>query len=868
MFVTLFKSSLCQRVFSREKKHYNVAKFSTKLDRITNSASLPASAKGSRPLSALHIIPWQRKECRQIADNAVIASQHNDKPTFRYLDEHFSTTEAGGSSMYATISATHRQNKPHQDSEEGVASSQPDYPACSSLETTRVTSGAETDQSTEDITSEQASSILFVDLDEAVHGVYAAASYAIKALKGHGSEEIVRQLHAEAQQLVNTPVQWIQQTGTAQGLADVVTSITMGAVLIPLSLLALKAGKEEFSLAREEKSRLKLQQSALLEQQKMLNNAFADMNEVKVLQVINQQKLRALAFSRQQNDDTGKIGFFSFSSGISIIAKVSLETIAKCISVSATGPMVTALTTVAGVCNTVILAPFAAVSAVGLGAYMARVSGAKMKAFGAEKRSAINRYDHDSFLQGSSLPSVSNLCLDHYRQFLRQKLDQHEKFHKSFRNWNRGFFAGGTFYTVSALGHLSVLIAAGSGVAVIVSPLILGILLISGSIGGVIMGLCSHQFLFGHSRFQRYDNYFKQDDADLDRHFLATVDLFLTGNTASGPLAGEELRADFYHKIYRQEEIRQNLLQRIAEDTGKIFIGRYVYTADTEETRKKRGDQPIGNRRVKATLLRYKDQSKAGLFSAQAFARQLPHGSLENARHSAHDMWNSERTILTKSHLADWLKTHDVSIEMKEIVDLQLSTLSRRLKFKAQVYERVTSSGQRTGSTPYADSENQQQSMTSKIIESATNELSRQLQSGKELLHQLAEFRQTLNRSVDTDDQKTERILRFISLQQGRICSQPDGEVTLNQSLHRLARYLLDEAPSRYRNLRGKLLETELQSLRLRQLFSATAESVDLQCNSTARVPDLHKSNGSMGGEGFLSNQSLKVLSGGSDRNG
>ncbi|RMR15081.1 hypothetical protein ALP90_05681 [Pseudomonas amygdali pv. ulmi] len=645
---------------------------------------------------------------------------------------------------------------------------------------------------------------IVVDVDEAIHGLYAAISYLAQAMKG-GGQEVAKQFSEEAQVLAHSPLEWVKDQGVPHGVADFAMGVSVGGALLPFSLLAMKAGVEEIHGARHEHKRLGKLKGQLLERLDRLKpapsgGAIEGLEGVQRLQV--EQQLEELAFSKQQNTDGGMVGVFSLSSGAAIAAKVGLETGAKSAFIAtsgAAGP--SAATAAAGIAGTFALGPLAAGSAMGLGAYMVHKSAAKAKAFKAEKQDTLAAH-HGLREEQRTTP------LKQYGDFLEQKLDQHQRFYDNYRDWNKGFLAGSGIYTAGTLAKVGMVAAVGAGAVALAEPVTLATVIALGAGGGAMMGASSHQFLSGHGRHHRYEKYFKKDDPELDRHFLAGADLLCLNDPDSGPLAGLELRSDFHQHIYQREERRQDLLERIAGETGKRFTGRYTYTADTEATREKRGDKPGKLERIKAQLNQRKENTAARLSSAKAFGSHLAGGHLSGAAQASRDTWNTQRTALSKTHVAQWLAHNDAGepLEtMKAMLDPQLAMVQKRLEIKLRTYAAVKLQGQ--GDLPLEDG---------RKLRNVLVDLDKDLAKDDLLYRQLTEVRHSLDQPGD-DGERSARIGRFISLQMGK--PHEEATVPLAQRHRDLAHYLLEDAPTRYRDLRGMLLETELQATRLRRRF-------------------------------------------------
>lgn len=667
---------------------------------------------------------------------------------------------------------------------------------------------------------------IVVDVDEAIHGMYAAISYAVQAMKG-GGQEVAQHFRDDAHVLANAPLEWVKDQGAPHGMADFAMGVSVGGALLPFSLLAMKAGVEEIHGARHEHKRLGKLKEHLMRRLEQLQPAPRDTTTDGALATLDgppsidrlqlEQQLDDLALSTQQNSDAGMVGVFSLGSGAAIATKVGLEMGAKSAFIAtggAAGPA--AATAAAGVAGTFALGPLAAGSAMGLGAYMVHKSAAKAKAFSAQKHETLDAHQ--------SLPEERSTPLKEYGDFLGQKLGQHEHFYANYRDWNKGFLAGSGLYTAGTLAKVGMVAAVGAGATVLAEPATLATVIALGAVGGAMMGASSHQFLSGHGRHHRYEQYFKKDDLELDRHFLAAADLLCLNDSKSGPLTGLELRSDFHQHIYQREEQRQDLLEQIASETGKRFTGRYTYTADTEATRDKRGEKPGKRQRLKDQLIQRKENTAIRLSAAKTFSRTLSGGSLGAAVQGSRDTWNEHRTALSKTHVAQWLEAHDASEPMKAMLDQQLAVVEKRLEIKLRTFAAVKV--QTEGGLSLENGQNVRDSLVG---------LDNALEADDLLYRQLTEVRSSLDQP-GSDEERSLGISRFISLQQGKLYDAAQAPVPLAHSHRALAHYLLEDAPKRYRDLRGILLETELQATRLRGRFH-TAMTEPAQTTPSPRVP-------------------------------
>jgi len=686
---------------------------------------------------------------------------------------------------------------------------------------------------------------IVVDLDEAVHGVYAAIVYLAQSLKGGGGG-IAKEFADNARLLANHPIGWVKDTGTPHGVADFGIAVGVAGALLPLALMAIKAGVEELRGAAHNRKEIKTELAQIERDIQGLDSLMAPSQWVSgnagggrlpdnvprllsSLRSIKQQRQQALGFLRQQNKaDTG-VGLFSTSAGVSILVKASTDIATKSAFIATGGHSAAlAATGVAGIAGTFALGPVAAVSALGLGGYMVHKSRKKRDAFRLEKN-ATEQQLADLLDGDTHVPEVGE-----YHQFLAQKLKQHDDFFTSYASWNKGFLAGSTLYTGSVVAKVAVVAAAAAGGAAIAHPPVLAALLVLGTVGGVVMGASSQQFLTGHGRQHRYQGYYKNDDPELNREFLASVDLLAVHHVDADPLCGLKLRSAFFGQISSREDQRQTVLQRVADKLGKRYDDKYIYTGDVASVVKKRGSKPTRGQFVRDAVKRAGADAGGRLHAASSF---LGHSMRLHkpavARQAAQKTWNDSRAYLTRTSLKSWLvdpKNIDAQIDMMTgMLDTQLGYLEAKIDIKTAAYQSIAA---RSGGL-IRTSENQNRSAThttaelnilsvpqgieiKKILVSLDRDLELDQLSYSQTLAVRVALKSVAHRARVDAPGLALAIDRFVTLQKGEHYDPHAAVPDSAASWRTLATYLQKDAPKRYRDLRGKLIETELQATRLR----------------------------------------------------
>ena len=674
---------------------------------------------------------------------------------------------------------------------------------------------------------------IIVDLDEAVHGVYAAIGYLVQSFKG-GSGGVAQQFKDNANLLASNPTGWITNSEAPQGAVDFGVSVGIAAVLLPLAVLAIKAGVEEMHGASHTGKELKRKIADMeadvegLANSGLTSNVQMPRKLAELADAVNRERLTAMKFLVKQNKADGRIGLFSASAGSAILTKASAE-IAEKAAYIATGANHAAILATEGVgfASTFGLGPVAALASTGLGGYALTKSIRKRDEFKSDKQLAERQI---AALIGNDNEQVQNVSA--YHTFLSAKLEQHDKFFDSYVKWNKGFLSGSTLYSAGTTAKMAVAIAAFAGASALSHGAIPAALLASVSVGGAIMGVSSQHFLTGHGRQQRYQNYYKDDDPELDRNFLASVDLL----EDAGSLRGLKLRADFFRQISSRDDQRQSFLSNVAGATGKRFDDQYTYTADSPEVIERRGPKLTKKEVAQRAATRTANNSVGRLMAAGKFATQaVKSASISSATSSAKKEWNDSRAYLTRTSLKTWLNEpdnidHQIKF-MSKMLDTQIDFIEQKVDAKVDTYK-IASNQLSSGVNPGAEAVNastatsgtQQPRELKKLLVQLDKDLEKD-----QLLHAQALKLRTALQSLSNgswnaakESELASAMSQFIKVQSGETY---DSNATANVDTARdqFANYMMKDAPKRYRDLRGKLIETELQSARLRDQVSTSA---------------------------------------------
>jgi len=430
-----------------------------------------------------------------------------------------------------------------------------------------------------------------IDLDEAVHGMYSGVNYGKQGVE-KGVSEIAKTLAEEAKLLHHKPLEYIRHELQPENYADIALTGAITVFLTPLAFKALMAGIEEFHEAGEHAKELKVVRKDKKRQLNQLEQAFkeipSDQRQEPLQKLVNGAKFYAtqqdddLALAEKQNRLSQAIGVASAVSGGAILAGTTTKLGTQIGLTAASGgtaniqnfltgsAAATAGTTALGAASTFALAPVAALGAIGLGAAFSIKSHKKFKNL---KQRTIPTMDYFKEIRNEKNPEKTD-ALEKYQYFIHTKIDQRERFYKDFDRSNKLFLAASSVYGAGAIGKAVIVGAALAGVGLLSNPVTLGATVGVAAVGGIGMALNSHQFLTGHGKQHRYDEYLNTDIPLIDRHFLASADLLST------PDQGLSLRAGFYNLIKQREDRRQDFLVAVANDKNRAY-SKKLHSTDT-----------------------------------------------------------------------------------------------------------------------------------------------------------------------------------------------------------------------------------------------------------------------------------------------
>ncbi|KAG0192129.1 hypothetical protein DFQ28_010010 [Apophysomyces sp. BC1034] len=760
-------------------------------------------------------------------------------------------------------------------------------------------------------------------LGTAMRGLYSAMAAPIQVLKGC-TQTTADGLDQASELIEADPLDSIKKTGISEEVFSRNEIIGDNSALLLLAIAELKSGIQEVKHATHKHKELNRsimqieQEIASLDllgippssighracateahSAGMYSQAQSMMTCLRSIKEVNRE---ILTFLQKQNRADAAMGACSIASGSAVLTKASVGLSAKA-AISATdgNAVAAALDHIAGFV-TLGLEPVVGLSAVASGAYKVHKSRQKRDAYRAAKDATdkrievmgneyINELLEQHKRQGNRVDADDAAWFTRFADFYSLKSKQRDQFFTSYARWNNSFLAGSSIYTASVLTKVGVAgaVAAGTAGAAAAHPAVAGGILAATIAGLVMMSASSQHSLIDYRKQRRYQSYYTDDDPELNRTFLESMDVLNwdNRNRDTPPLDGALLQTAFYKQIYQREEQRQKFLLNVADQIDKRYE-EYVYTGDATD----RGAKPTAQQHIQRVAKRAAEDSLGRLKAASSFliqtAKLKPSGT-----QAAKQAWNDSRGYLTRTSLKTWLakkspEAQTTQIELFEgMLDTQTAYLHRKLEAKIKVYRNVACKLTGTSaSSPDTDPIENVRISTVGSLTDATQE-----HAFKEIFHGLdADIRHiedvrvenhpvdvsrglTLKEmlvDLDKDLEHDQRLYRdalavqaqfknlkqhleqhksplthedsqllavaidqFISVQKGELVDPHARRTNLAASHDKLATYLMKGAPRRYRDLRGKLHETLMQATRQFDLCRARLKPQHDNANST-----------------------------------
>lgn len=649
-----------------------------------------------------------------------------------------------------------------------------------------------------------------VDLDEAALGGYNIVEN-LQIVGNQGLTGLVDELGAQAEKLYSAPTQWIRDQVSSTGAVDAGISFAVSGVVLPLSILAIKAGVDGTVEAIDKHVEFNAQRAQIKKNLQPLKD-LKELGDVSLAvayaRKIEKQSLAAINSAIDHNFCEVGIGISCSLSGASIFIKTVPETVLQAVTwatIKATAGL-TMATTVIGTLSTVFLAPLAAICAVGLGGFFLHRS--RMVSKELEEDQSIIKYVKEKSLQ-SNLKNIDEgiEAKPVYEKFIEHKFASRQNFADRFKRWNAGFLTGACGIALSALPKAALGIAAMAGaVSLMATPpgltVLLGVLLLLGIVGGVTMGACCWQFLMLNDKDKRHQAYRSQESQFLGRRFDA---LHIARTTTSGqgdPDAHGSVRASLYNFVSQRDQIRQGFLRVRANEMSKF------HKWEQRATDKLKDDELVNRDKQ-----RYKNAdaswSMICTYFAHLFTNLFNGGTHAAAVDEARKVYALKTEDLTEYALTRWLEGDnefgEIQCEAREIEqrDLFIRILNEQKEFlveKRKAYE---------GFVPLFSNNEVLEPAVQKTFADAKEEVrqdSVRLQKIDDLLKRC---------SANNSTEALNHLKReFLQLQGLSLDDLPHQEATTEIN-HRLAQYLITDLSEELTITRGILFDMHRQSFHL-----------------------------------------------------
>jgi hypothetical protein len=485
---------------------------------------------------------------------------------------------------------------------------------------------------------------LRVDLDEGAH-----AAYVISKSLTNGFSDIGPQLKAEANLYGHTPKEWMRHEAVHVGdAADTGVFFGSSVLMFPLAFLAIEAGVEETTEAIEKSWKLVSERKKIeanIQSIKAATHPGEDPPRIFLhAQKIEKQSLAAVNNALQHNFYDGGIGCNSFLSGCAIAIKVAADTALRIVAmvvVQGAAGLSTAATVLAAV-GMFFFAPLAAAASVGLASFFVHQGRMVVKELKAD-REKIETVASREMVAPDPIEQT-------YKTFIARKLTSRENFATRFLRWNSGFLSGACFYALS-VGIKAVLgVAAFAGFAAfLATPVGFAVILTAGIIGGIVMTVCSWQFLMSHGKSKTHQAYRLQESPFLGRRFDAIHTMHtLNGPNAANAGTASSLRAGLYRFASRRDAIRQDGLHRIARAAGKF-----------REWEHRATDEPSPQGLITKPRQRYKNVLAYFSYFHAYIGTLFSGASHKAAVQKAQEVYAARADSLTTVAIARWLGGND-----------------------------------------------------------------------------------------------------------------------------------------------------------------------------------------------------------------
>lgn len=624
-----------------------------------------------------------------------------------------------------------------------------------------------------------------IDLDEAVHGVYASTKYIISALKGN-PQHILDEFSREANELANNTWTYLRDELVPHGIGEFAAGVGVSAIMLPLAYMAAKAGLEEMHHASHEIKDLKNIQNKLAGIQKNLEemNGILESNYLKTEAKVVNSKENVIQRAVKQSKRDWKIGLCSFGSGVSIGTK-ALSDIGLKISLGVQGLLTgkgflagsqvisastpTALvTTVLGAVGTFMMGPLAGLFATGLGAYFTRKSTSKRNQLKTDFKVAAEQLGLDP-KTGKTQANSAKDSFKTYQDFMGRQGKRRISFFKGFTRWNKAFMIGSGLYAASATTKAVVAgLALGGLTAAASNPIGLGVITAVGTIGALGMGIASYCFITGHGKQGKYSKHTAGDDKLVDRDLLVRAQAHAVDKDTSLDIKEQvKLASACLERLNaRKDAIRTFLKAAATSSTTKKKISPFAVTEDGKKEKDENGKTKIDPKTQLTLWKRLKGQR------------------------------------LSVKDVEKYMESSEAPNKIIEFAQKDLAAEATYLQEQLDTIKVLIDQAKDTQFNPGQTDENQSLPATQQFKDYTDEQLSDKYEAIQARLKQTTDW---INGISNKNNYPTAKDL----LQHWGV------EAKEGKENHALADYLLDDVDKELRNARGVLFEAQLQASQL-----------------------------------------------------
>lgn len=621
-----------------------------------------------------------------------------------------------------------------------------------------------------------------IDLDEAVHGVYASTKYIISALKGN-PQHILDEFSREANELANNTWTYLRDELVPHGIGEFAAGVGVSAIMLPLAYMAAKAGLEEMHHASHEIKELKKHQGTLKNIQVNLEemNGILESNYLKTEAQVVGSKANVIQRAVKQSKRDWKIGLCSFGSGVSIGTK-ALSDIGLKISLGVQGLLTgkgflagsqvisastpTALvTTVLGAVGTFMMGPLAGLFATGLGAYFTRKSTSKRNQLKTDFKMAAGQLGLDP-KTGKTQANSAKDSFKTYQDFMGRQGKRRISFFKGFTRWNKAFMIGSGLYAASATTKAVVAgLALGGLTAAASNPIGLGVITAVGTIGALGMGIASYCFITGHGKQGKYAKHTAGDDKLVDRDLLVRAQAHAVDQNTSLDIK-EQVKlatACLTRLNARKDAIRTFLKAAATSSTTKKKISPFAVTKDGKKEKDENGNTKIDPKTQLTLWKRLKGQR------------------------------------LSVKDVEKYMESSEAPNKIIEFAQKDLAAEATYLQEQLNTIKVLIDQAKDTQFNPGQTDENKSLPATQQFKDYTDEQLSDKYEAIHARLQATNELKSQLNKAT-----YKEYLLKHWGV-----------EAKEGKENHALADYLLDDVDKELRNARGVLFEAQLQASQL-----------------------------------------------------